>query len=101
MGLGIPPLKNKIMFESNPLKSIMLVGRLAACAAPAPLSLRAVSPGLARRRHTAYESSGVPPRTRGDLTADARSGTVRIRSTTNPGSRNSVTSLDLGGVFAP
>ena len=29
MGLGIPPLKIKITLESNPLKSIMLVGRLA------------------------------------------------------------------------
>ena len=28
MGLGIPPLKIKIMLELNPLKSIMLVGRL-------------------------------------------------------------------------
>ena len=27
MGLGIPPLTIKIMLESNPLKSIMLVGR--------------------------------------------------------------------------
>ena len=29
MGLGIPPLRIKIMLESNPLKSIMLVRRLA------------------------------------------------------------------------
>ena len=29
MGLGIPPLKIKMMFESNPLKSITLVRRLA------------------------------------------------------------------------
>ena len=29
MGLGIPPLEIKTMFESNPLKSIMLVRRLA------------------------------------------------------------------------
>ena len=29
MGLGIPPLQIKIMLESNPLKSTMLVGRLA------------------------------------------------------------------------
>ena len=29
MGLGIPPLRIKIMFESNPVKSIMLVWRLA------------------------------------------------------------------------
>ena len=29
MGLGIPPLNIKIMLESNPLKSTMLVGRLA------------------------------------------------------------------------
>ena len=29
MGLGIPPLKIKIVLESNPLKSTMLVGRLA------------------------------------------------------------------------
>ena len=28
MGLGIPPLSIKIMLESNPLKSIMLVRRL-------------------------------------------------------------------------
>ena len=28
MNLGIPPLKIKIMLESNPLKSTMLVGRL-------------------------------------------------------------------------
>ena len=28
MGLGIPPLWIKIMLESNPLKSKMLVGRL-------------------------------------------------------------------------
>ena len=28
MGLGIPPLQIKIMLESNPLKSTMLVGRL-------------------------------------------------------------------------
>ena len=28
MGLGIPPLKNNIMLESNPLKPTMLVGRL-------------------------------------------------------------------------
>ena len=28
MGLEIPPLKFKIMLESNPLKSTMLVGRL-------------------------------------------------------------------------
>ena len=28
MGLGISPLWIKIMLESNPLKSIMLVGRL-------------------------------------------------------------------------
>ena len=28
MGLGIPPLKMKIMLESNPLKSIMLVEKL-------------------------------------------------------------------------
>ena len=28
MGLGIPPLKIKIMLESNPLKSIVLVRRL-------------------------------------------------------------------------
>ena len=28
MGLGIPPLRIKIMLESNPLKSTMLVGRL-------------------------------------------------------------------------
>ena len=28
MGLGISPLKFKIMLESNPLKSTMLVGRL-------------------------------------------------------------------------
>ena len=28
MGLGIPPLQIKIMFESNHLKSTMLVGRL-------------------------------------------------------------------------
>ena len=31
MGLGIPPLQNKHMLESNPLKSIMLVRRLAEC----------------------------------------------------------------------
>ena len=29
MGLGIPPLETKIMLESNPLKSRILVGRLA------------------------------------------------------------------------
>ena len=29
MGLGIPPLEIKIVLESNPLKSTMLVGRLA------------------------------------------------------------------------
>ena len=29
MGLGIPPLRIEIMFESNPLKSIMLVWRFA------------------------------------------------------------------------
>ena len=29
MGLGIPPLKFGIVFESNPLKSIMLVRRSA------------------------------------------------------------------------
>ena len=29
MGLGIPPLEIKINIESNPLKSIILVGRLA------------------------------------------------------------------------
>ena len=29
MGLGIPPLKFKIMLESNPLKSTMLAGRVA------------------------------------------------------------------------
>ena len=29
MGVGIPPLKRKVLFESNPLKSIMLVGKLA------------------------------------------------------------------------
>ena len=28
MGLGIPPLISNIMLESNPLKSVMLVGRL-------------------------------------------------------------------------
>ena len=28
MGLGIPPLRIKIMLESNPLKSTMLVGGL-------------------------------------------------------------------------
>ena len=28
MGLGIPPLRIKIMLESNPLKSRILVGRL-------------------------------------------------------------------------
>ena len=28
MGLGIPPLKIKIVLESNPLKPTMLVGRL-------------------------------------------------------------------------
>ena len=28
MGLGIPPLETKLMLESNPLKSTMLVGRL-------------------------------------------------------------------------
>ena len=28
MGLGIPPLRIKIMLESNPLKSTMLIGRL-------------------------------------------------------------------------
>ena len=28
MGLGTPPLRFKIMLESNPLKSTMLVGRL-------------------------------------------------------------------------
>ena len=33
MGLGIPPLKIKIMLESKPLKSIMLVRRLAVLAA--------------------------------------------------------------------
>ena len=31
MGLGIPPLKIKMMLESNPLKSTILVGRLAVC----------------------------------------------------------------------
>ena len=30
MGLGIPALEIKTMIESNPLKSTMLVGRLAA-----------------------------------------------------------------------
>ena len=30
MGLGSPPLRIDIMLESNPLKSIMLVGRLGA-----------------------------------------------------------------------
>ena len=30
MGLGIPPLRIKIMLESSPLKSTMLVGRLGA-----------------------------------------------------------------------
>ena len=29
MGLGIPPLEIKIVLESNPLNSTMLVGRLA------------------------------------------------------------------------
>ena len=29
MGLGIPPLKTKILLESNPLTSIILVRRLA------------------------------------------------------------------------
>ena len=29
MGFGIPPLKIKIMLESNLLKSMMLVGRMA------------------------------------------------------------------------
>ena len=31
MGLGIPPLRIKIVLESNPLKSTMLVGRLGVC----------------------------------------------------------------------
>ena len=31
MGLGIPPLKIKIMLESSSLKSTMLVGRLGVC----------------------------------------------------------------------
>ena len=31
MGLGIPPLRIKIMLESNPLKSTMLVGGLGVC----------------------------------------------------------------------
>ena len=32
MGLGIPPIQIKIMLESNPLKSTMLVGGLAVLA---------------------------------------------------------------------
>ena len=48
MGLGIPPLKIKIMLESNPLKSIMLVRRLAvrdAATCPAsPVHPQAVPP---------------------------------------------------------
>ena len=34
MGLGIPPLKIKILLESNPLKSRILVRRLAVQARP-------------------------------------------------------------------
>ena len=34
MGLGIPPLDIKILLESNPLKSRILVRRLAASALP-------------------------------------------------------------------
>ena len=40
MDLGIPPLRIKIMLESNPLKSIMLVGRLAVRSFLARASLR-------------------------------------------------------------
>ena len=32
MGLGIPPLENKIMLESNPSESIILVRKLAVAA---------------------------------------------------------------------
>ena len=31
MGLGIPPIRIKIVLESNPLKPTMLVGGLAVC----------------------------------------------------------------------
>ena len=34
MGLGIPPLKMKIVLESNPLKSTTLVGRLGVASPP-------------------------------------------------------------------
>ena len=45
MGLGIPPLRIKITLESNPLKSTMLVGGLAA-----PRSQGAAQPSSRDRR---------------------------------------------------
>ena len=52
MGLGIPLLKIKIVFESNPLKSIMLVGRLAVLEQRSAMSIQA-------RRDGAREGQAV------------------------------------------
>ena len=43
MGLGIPPFEFKIMFESSPLKSTMLVRRLAVCLRPGRAWARTVT----------------------------------------------------------
>ena len=44
MGLGIPPLNIKILLESNPLKSIILVYSAAAAAAAAVAVVPAAPP---------------------------------------------------------
>ena len=51
MGLGSPPLQVNIMLESNPLKSIMLVGRLGVtCAAEGCTKIAMSGKGEARAR---------------------------------------------------
>ena len=59
MGLGIPPLRIKIMIESNPLKSIILVRRLAVRIIMTKLAaLRGPRPVLRLRAHGSGDRSG-------------------------------------------
>ena len=68
LGLGTPPLKIKIMLESNPLKSKMLVGRLGVARDSAAVLLKSWRPVLPRliSIHVPHIAPGRPSgRTRG------------------------------------
>ena len=66
MGLGIPPLEIKIVLESDPLKSTMLVGRLGVVSCPPrpclpTLVLSGSAPHLFSRSEGAFELRGLLP----------------------------------------